>query len=91
MDIRAQEAVGEFDHRIAQVDDGMAWKGLDVAPLGVAAWREDLQATETIEEDCNTAKIGVLAERGAAVVGRLWWCSDEAYLVARNSMHPMKG
>jgi len=77
MDVRSQDAVGELDHCVAEVDDGMAWKWLNVTPLGIFARWKDLQAAESVEEDCDAAEIGVLTQCQASVVNRLWWCFDK--------------
>jgi hypothetical protein len=81
MDIRSQQAVGEFYHRVSKVDDGVTGKRLDIAPLCVSAWREDLETSKSIEEDCHAAEVGVFAESGSAIVFGLWRCFHETNLI----------
>lgn len=93
MNVRSQQAVGELDHCIAEVDDGVARERLNVAPLRVSAWREDLQASKAVEEDRHAAEVGVFAESCSAIVLWLRRCFHEADLVtaaAVDSVHALK-
>jgi len=47
-------------------------KRLDVALLCVAAGREDLEATETVEGDRNAAEVSVFTQRDLMVFQMLW-------------------
>jgi hypothetical protein len=91
VDVRAQHPVGELDHRVAEVDDCVAGQWLDVAPLGVRARGQHLQAAEAVEQHCHAAEVGVHAERGAAVVSGLRRGFDEADLVAGGPAEAVEG
>jgi len=82
VDVGPQQPVGELRHCIAKVDDCVARKRLDVAPFGVFARWQDLEATEAIEEDGDGAEVGMFAEGCLAVVHGLGRGFDDADLVA---------
>lgn len=85
VDIGSQHSVGKFDHCIAKIDDCVAREWLDITPLRVSAWREDLKTAKPVEEDCDTAKVCVLAQRGASVVGGLRRRFDKSDLIATST------
>lgn len=53
VDVGAQEAVGELGEGVAEVDNGVARERSHVAPLGVTAGWEDLEAAKAVEEDAD--------------------------------------
>lgn len=68
MQITPQHLCREFDHRIAQIDDGASGYRAHIHP--VFRVRElDLQAAQTVEEDGQAAEVGVFAY--GALVGSL--------------------
>lgn len=89
VNVTPQQPVRELDHRIAQVHDAVAWQRLHVQPGrflpgGHQGWRrQDLQAAETVEQDRQTAEVGVLPQSRTLLLGeRLRGRLDEAGLVA---------
>ena len=90
MNVGSQDSVRELDHRVAEVDDSMAGKRFDIAPLRVSSGRKDLETTKTIEEDSDTAKVGVLPKRDAPVLDGLWWRFDEPDLVSTDAVQPVQ-
>jgi hypothetical protein len=86
VDVGSQHSVCELDHRVAEVDDGMTGKWFDVAPLRVSSGWKDLEATKAIEEDSDTAEVGVLAKCDTPVVDGLWWRFDESDLVPTDAV-----
>ena len=88
--ITAQDATGPLDQRVAEVDDGAAGLGPNVAPGGlvgrVAAGGQDLEAADDAAEEGDGADVGVLEEGGAAVRGRLGRVADHAQQGARGSV-----
>jgi len=82
VDVGTQETIREFRHGVSEIDDCVAGKWLDVAPLCVAAGRKDLEAAEAVEEDCNAAEVSVFTQCDLAVFHGLRWGFDKADLVA---------
>ena len=65
MDIRAKDTRGEFDHGVAEVDDGVVLERFHIVPgfvRGNGRGREDLQAAEAIEEHGDGAEVRVFAQ-----------------------------
>lgn len=90
MDIGSKQAIREFHHGISKIDDGMTRQRTNIAPLGVLTRWEDLEPTQTVEEDGDAAKVGVLPQGCSPVIYRLRRRFDEAYLVAADCMQAME-
>jgi hypothetical protein len=90
MDIGPQDSIREFYHGVAEVDDSMAGKGLDIAPLRVSSRRKNLETSKTIEEESDAAKVGVLPKRDAPVIDGLWWGFDESDVITARAVQSVE-
>jgi hypothetical protein len=68
----------------------MTGKWLDITPLRISSRRKDLKATKPIEQDSDTAKVGVLSKCDAPVIGGLWWGFDESDLVPARAVQSVE-
>ena len=73
VNVRVQENIREFRCGVSEIDDCVAGKRLDVAPLYVAAGWEDLGTAETVDEDCNAAEAILFTQRDLKVFHGLRW------------------
>lgn len=81
MHVTAQYPGAEFDHRVAQVDDGAARYGPHIHPSR-CVWKQDLQAADAIEQNGQTAEISVLSKSKGTFLHRLRRRSNEANMTA---------
>lgn len=90
MYVTPQQTICENSHRIAEVHYGVSGEGLHVAPFRAFTGWEDLKSTESVEEKCYTAEVGVFSQSKLAVVHGLRRCFDETDLVARAAGETME-